>query len=117
MLANNNISAGRVVTKMQFDTKSEAAKLLFSPAAAVSLEDMELLKVQAKSPAAEQAVKLTVYQASEEGEEPSAPQPTVQMAPPVTDVAVDEPVLQASAPTPQKVNDVSDIVKKWSVKS
>ena len=60
---------------------------------------------------------MTVYQASEEGEESSAPQPTVQMAPPVTDVAVDEPVLQASAPTPQKVNDVSDIVKKWSVKT
>ena len=37
---------------------------------------------------------------------------------PVTDVAIEEPVLQNanSAPT-QKVNDVSDIVKKWSTKT
>jgi hypothetical protein len=122
MLANNNISAGRVVTKMQFDTKSEAAKLLFSPAAAVSVEDMEILKRQAKSPAAEQAVKLTVYQASEEGEEvtPQATAVDITVAPIVTegksDVIMTEPVLQTPAPSATKVNDVSDIVKKWSIK-
>ena len=62
MLANNNVSAGRVVTKMQFDTKSESPKVLFSPSAAVDVNDMEVLQRQAKSMAAEQAVKLTVYQ-------------------------------------------------------
>ena len=118
MLANNNISAGRVVTKIQFDTKSESPKLLFSPAAAISVDDLEVLQRQSKSSAAEQAVKLTVYQGgdNEEGEE--TPAPTVQVAPPVADVAIDEPVLQPSASaTTTKVNDVSDIVKKWSVKS
>ena len=125
MLANNNISAGRVVTKMQFDTKSESPKLLFSPAAAVSVDEMEILQRQAKSPAAEQAVKLTVYQGSEDGEEFIPAQPVVtatvtqaQPTQPITDVAIEEPVLQNanSAPT-QKVNDVSDIVKKWSTKT
>ena len=31
MLANNNVGASKVITKMQFDTKSPTPKLLFSP--------------------------------------------------------------------------------------
>jgi hypothetical protein len=124
MLANNNVSAGRVVTKMQFDTKSESPKLLFSPSAAVDVATLDILQRQAKSQAAEQAVRLTVYQGSnsEEGEDsftPAQPQAVApQMQEPVTDVSINEPVIQNPVPAQgQKLNDVSDIVKKWSVKT
>ena len=40
MLANHNISAGRVVTKMQFDTKATAPRVLFSPVSAITPEDL-----------------------------------------------------------------------------
>jgi len=113
MLANNNVSAGRVITKLQFDTKSPTPKVLFSPAAAVNPADMETIQRQGKSSTAEQAIKLTVYESkTAESEVP------VNTAPPVeasSDV-VDEPVVRESAPQAQKVNDVSDIVKKWSTK-
>jgi hypothetical protein len=127
MLANNNVSAGRVVTKMQFDTKSESPKVLFSPSAAVDVNDMEVLQRQAKSIAAEQAVKLTVYQggSNEEGEEEFAPaqapvaqvqEPVVQ-AQPTSDVAINEPVLRDNAqPQVPKAANVSDIINKWAKK-
>jgi len=43
MLANNNVSAGRVVTKMEFDTNSSTPKLLFSPQAAVPPESRDIV--------------------------------------------------------------------------
>jgi hypothetical protein len=103
MLANNNISAGRVVTKMQFDTKSPVPKLLFSPVGVVSEDDIKIVQTQKDSKAAENAVKLTVYQ-QDEGEEPATP-------------VTDEPVVREvkkteAAPTA----DVSDVIKKWSKK-
>jgi hypothetical protein len=110
MLANNNISAGRVVTRMQFDTKSPVPKLLFSPAAAVSASDVEAIQRQRESKAAENAVKLTVYQQDE----------TETVALPVADKpASDEPVVRepkkADAPATQTA-DAADVIKKWSKK-
>jgi|TARA_R110000782_G_scaffold6579_1_gene22613 hypothetical protein len=61
MLANNSVSAGNVVTKMQFDLESSIPKLYFSPAAAVNAKDVEILKKQAKSSTAEEAIKMNVY--------------------------------------------------------
>ena len=110
MLANNDISAGRVVTKMQFDTKSPVPKVLFSPVSAVEEEDIETIVRQRNSTAAEAAVKLTVYQA-DEGVEPGAP---VVTGP----AALDEPKVREAgkkaeaAPT----GDVADVVKKWAKK-
>ena len=109
MLANNNISAGRVVTKMQFDTKSPVPKLLFSPAAVVPESDVEIIQRQKETKLAENAVKLTVYQ-QDEGEEVAAPV--------VGEAVIEEPVIretkktEAAAPT----GDVSDVIKKWSKK-
>jgi hypothetical protein len=104
MLANNNIAAGRVITKMQFDTKSPVPKLVFSPVAAVPSEDLESLKAQKESRPAELAIKLTVYQADEaESVEVAAAE-----EPKLREVKKAEPVA-ASA-------DVSDVVKKWSKK-
>lgn len=119
MLANNNISAGRVITRMQFDTKSPTPKVLFSPVGAVPPEDKDVIARQAKSHAAEQAVKLTVYQAEKQGDaeaqtfEEPAP---VQVA--TVDDVIDEPTLRDSGqPQAQKVNDVKDVVNKWAKKT
>jgi hypothetical protein len=108
MLANNDISAGRVVTKMQFDTKSPVPKLLFSPVAAVNAETIEVIQQQKESPAAESAVKLTVYQADKSEEDSNVP----------VAEAKDEPKLRetGSASTAAPAADVSDVVKKWAKK-
>jgi hypothetical protein len=124
MLASNNVSASRVVTKMQFDTKSPTPKVLFSPAAAVDPGDMDVVAKQAKSQAAEQAVKLTIFQPTEEGEAPQQAQATpapAQAAPAEaqkSDVDSTEPVLRETTQAqPKPVNNVNDIVKKWSTKT
>ena len=106
MLANNNISAGRVVTKMQFDTKSPVPKLLFSPAAVVPENDVETVQRQKETKSAENAVKLTVYQ-QDEGEE------TTVAAPVSAEPVVRETKKTEAAPAA----DVSDVIKKWSKKS
>jgi len=108
MLANNNISAGRVVTKMQFDTKSPVPKLLFSPIGVVSEDDVKIVQTQKESKAAENAVKLTVYQQDEGEEAVAAP-----AAAPVEDEPVVREVKKAEA---APAADVSDVIKKWSKK-
>ena len=106
MLANNNVSAGRVVTKMQFDTKATAPKVFFSPAGVVDPDMYETIKNQGKSVAAESAVKLTVYQQDSSGEE----------TPEVEQAEAAEPVKRESTKPVQKAGDVTDVVKKWSTK-
>ena len=111
MLASHNVSAGAVVTKMQFDTKSPTPRLLFSPASVVAPEDMETVRAQGKSQAAENAIKLTVYQSdSVEGEEASE-------APKEQATENDEPTKQAKKKAEdQPAEEVSDLVKKWAKK-
>ena len=109
MLASNDISAGRVVTKMQFDTKSPVPKVIFSPVAAVDEEDIDTITRQRNSAAAEAAVKLTVYQADET---PDANEPIVT-GPAALEPKVRETGKKAdAAPT----GDVADVVKKWAKK-
>lgn len=121
-LADNNVSASRLVTKMAFDTKSPTPKLLFSPVSAVDAGDLEVLARQAKSPAAEAAIKLTVYQVDSSEQEVDNTEfvPTETVAQPTVDVDVtDEPTLRESttqAPA-DKPKDVSNIVNKWAKKS
>jgi hypothetical protein len=104
MLANNNVSAGRIVTKMQFDINSPVPRLLFSPSAAVPAEMRDTIARQSKSTSAESAVKLTVYKADAEAAEPAAPAEEVP-----------EPtVRETKKATAAKASDVSDIVKKWT---
>ena len=99
-LANNNISAKHVVTKMQFDTKSPVPKVMFSPISAIDDTVLPVIEAQARSQAAENAVKLTVYQA-DEGETTEIPEPTLRKS--------DKAEAVESA-------DVSDVIKKWSKK-
>jgi hypothetical protein len=141
-LKDLNISKDVLVTKMSFDTRSEAPRLLFSMHAPVPTELRDAIVKQSQSPAAEQAVKLTVYQAPEnllDDGAPSAPAiaptvvastttaPPVQTAPQPTpvaqpvvqgDVVIEEPVLRPSeAPAQPQVKDVSSILSKWGAKS
>ena len=106
MLANNNVSAGRVVTKMEFDINSPVPRLLFSPSAAVPADVREVIARQSKTPAAENAIKLTVYKTDKAEEEAEAPEQEV--AQPV--------VHKTPKPSAAKADDVSDIVKKWTKK-
>jgi hypothetical protein len=119
LLANNNVSAGRVVTKMQFDSKSSTPKLLFSPAAAVDPSMADVLARQGKSAAAESAVKLTVYQNDEVTETPVAPVAQDADTPVADVVDIAEPVLRPSENTnnTQTINNATDVMKKCSVKS
>ena len=108
-LASHNVSAGRVVTKMAFDTKSPTPKVLFSPVGAVPDADLETIANQAKSQAAEQAIKLNVFQVDSTGDvEAAAPAATEEIAEPVK--------RESKAVAGEKASDVSDIVKKWSKK-
>lgn len=106
-LANNNVSAGRLITKMEFDTDSSSPKLLFSPAGAVKEEDLATIQLQGKAPAAERAVKLTVYQNESQDE-------VVEAAPAVTEPKLRDATKKADATAPAA--DVADVVKKWSKK-
>ena len=105
-LASHNVSAGRVVTKMQFDTKSPVPKVVFSPVGAVPEGDLEIVARQAKSAAAEAAVKLNVYQMDTEGESQSSQIEVIEEAEPVK--------RESKAASEDKPADVSDVVKKWS---
>lgn len=109
-LASHNVSAGRIITKMQFDTKSPTPKVLFSPAGAVPDGDLEIIARQAKTTAAEMAIKLSVYQGAESE--------AVEVEQFATTTAEAEPVLReaTTTSTEDKSGDVSDIVKKWSKK-
>jgi hypothetical protein len=114
-LASHNVSAGRVITRMAFDTKSPTPKVVFSPAGKVPDEDLQAIANQAKSPAAEAAIKMNVFQADSTGE--------IEVASHRNEIA-EEPA--DSSPPPVKVEskkaaateekDISDVVKKWSKK-
>jgi hypothetical protein len=109
MLASNDISAGRVVTKMQFDTKSPVPKVLFSPVEAVDESDIEVITRQRNSAAAEAAVKLTVYQA----DEADTTGPIVTGPAALEEPKLREPSKKAEA---APAGDVADVVKKWAKK-
>jgi hypothetical protein len=107
-LASHNVSAGRVITKMAFDTKAPTPKVLFAPVGAVPDEDLEIIARQAKSPAAEAAVKLNVYQVDSSGD---ADVPTAE-----PEVEAEPVKRESKAAAGEKASDVSDVVKKWSKK-
>ena len=104
-LASHNVSAGRVITKMAFDTKSPTPKVLFSPAGKVEDEDLQTIARQAKSPAAIAAVNMNVYQVDVAGE--------VEVAQPED---VPEPTKVTSTKPAVDDKNISDVVKKWSKK-
>jgi hypothetical protein len=111
-LADNEISAGRVVTRMQFDTKSPVPKLLFSPVGVVPESDVDAIMRQRESAAAENAIKLTVFQTDEAVVVPTGTVITGQAA------MDEEPKLRGANKKTEAApsGDVSDVVKKWAKK-
>jgi hypothetical protein len=110
-LASHNVSAGRVITRMAFDTKSPTPKVVFSPAGKVPDEDLPTIGRQAKSPAAENAIKMNVFQSDNEGgEESEAAQPHNVRE------EIAEPTKRESTTASPVEKNVSDVVKKWAKK-
>jgi hypothetical protein len=110
-LASHNVSAGRVITRMAFDTKSPTPKVVFSPAGKVPDEDLQIIASQAKSPVAEAAIKMNVFQADSTGEieVPSHRNEVVEdEAPPVK--------VESKKASTADEKDISDVVKKRSKK-
>jgi hypothetical protein len=106
MLANHNIAAGRVITKMQFDTKSPVPRVVFSPVSGINPNDLDTLTSQSKSATAEASIKLTVYQ-NDETEVAAAAAPA-----PAKEPKLRETKKQTAAPAA----DVSDVIKEWTSK-
>ena len=110
-LASHNVSAGRVITKMAFDTKSPTPKVVFSPAGKVPDEDLLTIAAQAKSPAAESAIKMNVFQVDNTGE--------IEVLSHRNEIVEDEapPVkVESKKAAASEEKDISDVVKKWSKK-
>ena len=103
MLANNNVSAGRIVTKMQFDPNSAKPRALFSPVEAAEDWVLEVVKDQAKNQAAHNAIKLTVYQVDDEEDK----EPVKFEAFEASDKE------QVKVKTAQEADDVNKIMDKW----
>lgn len=107
MLASNNVSASRVITKMQFDTKASSPKLVFSPVGVVDAAIVGTVTDQSRSPAAEQAVKLTVFQRedAEDGADEAPAQPALAEA---------EPAVRAAKEAIKPVADPAAVISKWT---
>ena len=101
MLVKNNVSASKLVTKMQFDNNPTRNRVLFSPVAAVVEEHKEILKRQADSPAAQSAIKLSVYQP------PEAVRETVKFE------VFDDVKKGVTTRSERQEQEVLDIVNKW----
>ena len=118
MLASHNISAGRIVTKMQFDTNYATPRILFSPVDAVPEADRDSVLKQGKSLAAEAAIKLTVFQSDgiSAGVDVEEFAPTSKAEVPAP--SFNEPVLRDTpkTDTPAKDPEVANVVKKWAKK-
>jgi hypothetical protein len=113
-LASHNVSAGRVITRMAFDTKATAPKVVFTPAGKVPDEDLPIIAQQAKSPAAESAIKMNVFQADVAEEVASHRNDIAPETPQQPEV--EEPVKRESTKPAAAEKDISDVVKKWSKK-
>jgi hypothetical protein len=100
MLASNNISAGRVVTRMSFDMKAPVPRLLFQPISAVDGDDVQTIIQQGKSTAAENAVRMNVFQSDD------------------TDTQVVEHIAEPEVKSGTSTESVApnDLLKKWGKK-
>jgi hypothetical protein len=114
MLANNNISVGHVITKMQFDISQSAPRLLFSPSGVIDIDDLPVLKEQGASAAALAAVQLTAYH-TDSVSQTEVESPTEA---PAAYSASKEPKLRESpsAPVAAGSDDMAEKIRKWANK-
>lgn len=112
-LAQHNVSAGRVITKMQFDTTATFPKVVFSPVGAVPESDLEDVAIQAQSKEAEHAIGIHIYKEAAKAVEIEFLQAlgTIESEESPT---FTEPTKRDSPAPSAKVEAVADAVKKWS---
>jgi hypothetical protein len=120
-LVENNISVGRVITKMEFDLRKPSPTLLFSPIAPVPAEMIPVIAEQNKSLVAQLATKLTVFKGrvvDEEAEHDDSPASPIKVDVPSDSGDVPEPILrEAAKPTPPAEKaELSETIKKWATK-
>ena len=108
-LANNNVSAGRVITRMQFDTSVTYSKVVFSPVSGVPVEDLDTIAEQANSKDAERAVSIHMYKEASKATEIEFLQALESSS-----EETPEPVKRESTIPASKGEAVADVVKKWS---
>lgn len=105
MLANNNVNAGMVVTKIQFDKSTTIPKLFFSPVSAVDKDNLKIIKDKSSSPDSDRAIKLKVNISNYDEN-----RPTVQF-----DAFFESPVKPTSIDI-ERENNINNIVDKWNKK-
>ena len=110
-LANNNVSAGRIVTRMQFDTSVTYSKVVFSPVSGVPESDLAIIEEQSKSKDAERAISIHMYK-----EAPKITEVEFLKALDNNPEEISEPVKRGTTNTiaPDKVEEVASTIKKWS---
>lgn len=113
-LANRGIDACTVVTRLSFDTDSSTPKLLFSPAAFVSPEDFEAVKVAVGSEEVKNLLRITMSTVDLSGEEDAAtPAEQVTPAAPVQQAPVQQAPVQQTAPVQQAPAPASEAPKRY----
>lgn len=136
-LAAQSVSPDMVVTRMKFDTKSEAPKLFFKAMRWLSEDEYASAQEQAKTPEAKQAITMTVAQVDkvaaplalegtkpapkakpapvQEEEEPPAPPPAAKpkaKAKPKVEEDDSEPV-KKEPPAPAAKSSLAKLASEW----
>lgn len=132
-IAGNSFNINQIVTQISMDLDSDTPKLLFSPVRHIRQDEWELVKEASDTPAAKNAITMTVAQTDgvkkplslagtpveESFEKEPVAKPTAKAKPvePVEDVEVVEPVKRtakkAEAPAASKA-DLAAVINAWS---
>jgi hypothetical protein len=140
-LSAQNVDPSEVVTRMKFDTKSEAPKLFFKPMRWLTDDEFPVVKKQGASDDAIKAITMTVAKqdgvvskpveetiggkrpakaapvAQDEDDEPPAPAPKAKKAKPVVTEEDDEPVVRKEEKKPNAVpakkSSLVDMIDDW----
>jgi hypothetical protein len=104
-----------LVTQMRFDENSDTAKLFFKPLKFLSREDWESAKRQGETPAAKNAIQMTVAQTDGVKPKLEAPKAAAPKAEKVVVEEVDEPKKREDKkPEPTAKRDLKSVMSGWS---
>jgi hypothetical protein len=103
-----------LVTEMRFDEDSDTAKLFFRPIKFLSKQEWEMAKRQGETPAAKNAIQLTVY-ANNEPKKLTPPTTTKKVAVVVEEPEIEEPKKREEKKTePSPKRDLKAVMSGWS---
>lgn len=116
-LAGHNIRLGVVVTEMKFDTKSPVPKLIFRPTKALPQEAYDIVREQGKTPAAMNAIRMTVAQNENVLPAPKSMKAlTANIDEDVIEEVEPKRVIKKVEPVPEedKKSKLSSVLSKWA---